>query len=90
MAPEMLRGEVYDEKVDIFSFGIVLCEVSHQKMSSTLYSSITSSVNIIIQIIARVKADPEELPRTSVSALRFCVVIQCFQITCIYRSGLWS
>lgn len=29
MAPEMLRGEVYDEKVDIFSFGIVLCEVSH-------------------------------------------------------------
>lgn len=29
MAPEMLRGEVYDEKVDIFSFGIVLCEVGH-------------------------------------------------------------
>lgn len=28
MAPEMLRGEVYDEKVDVFSFGIVLCEVS--------------------------------------------------------------
>ena len=28
MAPEMLRGEVYDEKVDIFSYGIVLCEVS--------------------------------------------------------------
>ena len=29
MAPEMLRGEVYDEKVDIFSFGIVLCEVGN-------------------------------------------------------------
>ena len=28
MAPEMLRGEVYDEKVDIFSYGIVMCEVS--------------------------------------------------------------
>ncbi len=28
MAPEMLRGELYNEKVDIFSFGIVLCEVS--------------------------------------------------------------
>lgn len=27
MAPEMMRGEVYDERVDVFSFGIVLCEV---------------------------------------------------------------
>ncbi|XP_064392654.1 LIM domain kinase 1-like [Halichondria panicea] len=40
MAPEMLRGELYNEKVDIFSFGIVLCE-----------------------IITRLQADPEELPR---------------------------
>ena len=31
MAPEMLRGEVYNEKVDIFSFGIVLCEVGGEK-----------------------------------------------------------
>ena len=28
MAPEMMKGNKYDEKVDIFSFGIVLCEVS--------------------------------------------------------------
>uniref|UniRef100_A0A8C3BJF3 LIM domain kinase 1 n=1 Tax=Cairina moschata TaxID=8855 RepID=A0A8C3BJF3_CAIMO len=28
MAPEMINGRSYDEKVDIFSFGIVLCEVS--------------------------------------------------------------
>ena len=28
MAPEMLRGEGYDEKIDIFSYGIVVCEVS--------------------------------------------------------------
>lgn len=27
MAPEMLSGKCYDEKVDIFSFGIILCEV---------------------------------------------------------------
>ena len=27
MAPEMLTGKKYDEKVDVFSFGIVLCEV---------------------------------------------------------------
>lgn len=28
MAPEMMKGNKYDEKVDVFSFGIVLCEVS--------------------------------------------------------------
>lgn len=27
MAPEMMKGNKYDEKVDVFSFGIVLCEV---------------------------------------------------------------
>lgn len=30
MAPEMLNGRSYDEKVDIFSFGIVLCEIIGQ------------------------------------------------------------
>ncbi|XP_042368035.1 dual specificity testis-specific protein kinase 2 [Plectropomus leopardus] len=40
MAPEVLRGEVYNEKVDVFAFGIILCE-----------------------IIARVQADPDMLPR---------------------------
>uniref|UniRef100_A0A8B9GT32 Protein kinase domain-containing protein n=1 Tax=Astyanax mexicanus TaxID=7994 RepID=A0A8B9GT32_ASTMX len=44
MAPEMLRGEPYDRKVDVFSFGIVLCE-----------------------ILARIPADPEILPRTQVT-----------------------
>lgn len=28
MAPEMMKGLKYDEKVDVFSFGIMLCEVS--------------------------------------------------------------
>ncbi|KAM8930104.1 dual specificity testis-specific protein kinase 2 [Pelodytes ibericus] len=41
MAPEVLRDEHYNEKADVFSFGIILCE-----------------------IIARIQADPDYLPRT--------------------------
>ncbi|XP_028278193.1 LIM domain kinase 1-like [Parambassis ranga] len=42
MAPEMIHGKIYDERVDIFSFGIMICE-----------------------IIGRVSADPDYLPRTN-------------------------
>ncbi|KAM6918541.1 dual specificity testis-specific protein kinase 2 [Xenentodon cancila] len=41
MAPEVLRDEHYNEKADVFSYGIILCE-----------------------IIARIQADPDFLPRT--------------------------
>ncbi|MBN3288692.1 TESK1 kinase, partial [Polyodon spathula] len=41
MAPEVLRGEVYNEKADLFAYGIILCE-----------------------IIARIQADPDFMPRT--------------------------
>ncbi|XP_060911278.1 LIM domain kinase 1-like isoform X1 [Labrus mixtus] len=42
MAPEMINGKSYDERVDIFSFGIMICE-----------------------IIGRVSADPDDLPRSN-------------------------
>ena len=40
MAPEMLRGESYDEKVDVFSCGIVLCEVRVQWLAAWSYTCI--------------------------------------------------
>ncbi|XP_042194761.1 LIM domain kinase 1a isoform X2 [Callorhinchus milii] len=53
MAPEMINGRRYDEKVDIFSFGIVLCEM-----------------------IGRVNADPDFLPRAMDFGLNISVFLE--------------
>lgn len=57
MAPEMLRGNKYDEKVDVFSFGIIMCE-----------------------IIGRVQADPDFMPRTDDFGLNQQQFIETFCI----------
>ncbi|XP_037872316.1 LIM domain kinase 1 isoform X2 [Bombyx mori] len=59
MAPEMMNGNVYDEKVDVFSFGIILCE-----------------------IIGRVSADPDCLPRRSDFGLNEEVFLEKFCASC--------
>ena len=40
MAPEMMKGQSYDEKVDVFSYGIVMCEVSASKLNEIEFSQI--------------------------------------------------
>lgn len=59
MAPEMMKGRSYDEKVDVFSFGIVMCE-----------------------IIGRVQADPDFLPRAADFGLNVDVFYQKFGLCC--------
>lgn len=55
MAPEMMKGKKYDEKVDVFSFGIIICE-----------------------LIGRVQADPDFLPRSSDFGLNHKVFMEKF------------
>ncbi|XP_034827894.1 LIM domain kinase 1 isoform X1 [Maniola hyperantus] len=59
MAPEMMNGKLYDEKVDVFSFGIILCE-----------------------IIGRVSADPDFLPRRSDFGLNERAFLDKFCASC--------
>jgi LIM domain kinase 1 len=33
MAPEMMKGQLYDNKVDVFSFGIIICETLARVLS---------------------------------------------------------
>ena len=55
MSPECLNGKFYDQQADIFSFGIVMCE-----------------------LIARIEADPDILPRTQ----NFGVEYKAFSSLC--------
>ncbi|KAH9092114.1 hypothetical protein LEN26_018673 [Aphanomyces euteiches] len=56
IAPEVLRGDDYSERVDIYSFGVVLCELDTQKLPFQDYDD---SKRTLVQDIMTGKAIPQ-------------------------------
>ena len=46
MAPEVLQGKEYNEKADVFSYGIVLCEMISRKDADPDEIPRNSKVNV--------------------------------------------
>jgi len=62
MAPEMLTGKKYDEKVDIFSFGIVICEVMKKKVHIHFKVNMTNKnlyrLSVVLRLTLTIFLDP--------------------------------
>jgi len=78
MAPEVLDGHSYDEKVDVYSYGICLYELIARRIPFD--TSGMEPVSIAIAVSKGRRPDPSHLPRACPADLRFtmeCCWAQC-------------
>lgn len=64
MSPECLKGQWYDETSDVFSFGIILCEIIARVTDCQLTTCFTKCTNKHWFFPFQIEADPDILPRT--------------------------
>lgn len=73
MAPEVLIGGQYDEKADVFSFGVLLSELNNHLLPYTNATDMESGQNIAPTIIAHMVANGSLSVTFSTSALHSVV-----------------
>eukprot|EP01089_Gocevia_fonbrunei_P007802 TRINITY_DN1909_c0_g3_i1.p1 TRINITY_DN1909_c0_g3~~TRINITY_DN1909_c0_g3_i1.p1 ORF type:complete len:524 (+),score=95.03 TRINITY_DN1909_c0_g3_i1:65-1636(+) len=73
MSPEMLLGQEYDEKTDIYSFGMVMCELATQKdpFAGQFADDIQSLIDGVVKNSKRPDL-PNSLPRGLVKIIKSC------------------
>jgi serine/threonine protein kinase len=47
MAPELLQGEEYDEKVDVYAFGIILWEIGTGELPFSRMDSMQIAISVV-------------------------------------------
>jgi len=73
MAPEIILGQAYSEKADVFSFGIVLCEIiSRKKITTELQRSALDAFGLDVDKFLALVPDDCPLELQSI-ALECCV-----------------
>ncbi|XP_015257538.1 PREDICTED: dual specificity testis-specific protein kinase 2-like [Cyprinodon variegatus] len=76
MAPEMLRGEPYDRKVDVFSFGILLCEIFARIPADPEVLPRTQDYGLDVEAFSRMVPDcPQRLLQVAAS----CCMVESFR-----------
>lgn len=80
-----LLGKSYDERVDIFSFGIIICEVKPHIGQPQSWWTTNENISLCVsslKIIGRISADPELMPRAKDFGLNVASFLQQFHPPC--------
>lgn len=79
MSPECLNGLWYDETSDIFSYGIILCELIASVRTSRSISDSSALADRLTNwppLLLQIDADPDVLPRTNTFGLDYLAFVE--------------